>query len=133
MGASGRVFVTLSQMMGSLSTGVFVLDFDMGVGEGDLFQESIDGVLAFLVGPLNSIWFGSLGPIDVDFLLFFDHRLVFCHVDGKGDQVAGFLLEVLLVTTSGLPVVRFPYMPAALRIPIPCCPRVCLRAWNLDP
>ena len=26
-----------------------------------------------------------MGPIDVDFLLFFDHRLVFGHVDGKGD------------------------------------------------
>ncbi len=33
---------------------------------------------------------------------------------------------------TGLPVVNMPYMPAAL-MPIPCCPRLIRKRWNLDP
>src|SRR5215475_8021162 len=33
---------------------------------------------------------------------------------------------------TGLPVVSCPYMPAA-EIPMPCCPRLMRRRWNLEP
>ena len=34
--------------------------------------------------------------------------------------------------TTGLPVVSFPYMPAA-EMPMPCCPRLWESLWNFDP
>ena len=33
---------------------------------------------------------------------------------------------------TGLPVVSWPYIPAA-ETPMPCCPRCCFSVWNLEP
>ena len=47
-------------------------------------------------------------------------------------RCAGFPFPVFDRMMTGLPVVSWPYIPAAL-MPMPCCPRDCFRRWNFDP
>ena len=47
-------------------------------------------------------------------------------------KIQEFFSPVRVVMRMGFPVVRSPYMPAAL-IPMPCWPRLWRRRWNFDP
>ena len=69
-------------------------------------------------------------PLD---LLFFEHvGLVLARVDAQLDPARRAPLAGLRDDDDRLAGGQLAYRPAAL-MPIPCCPRDCLKRWNFEP
>ena len=105
----------------------------MGVGDGRLLQVLVDGSAALLVLALQLD--GDLGAavvLPLDLLLLQDAGLVLLGVDLHFEVVGGAFSPVREMIFTGLPVVSWPYMPAA-EMPMPCWPRLMRKRWNLEP
>ena len=138
LGGLGRQLVghAREDVLGAVLLGLrgHVGDLRVGVGERDLSDVGVDRVLAAAVGALElDLDARAVGLVPLDDVVALHLRLVasWCRSRARsgGRRCFG---PVRVVMTMGLPVVSWPYMPAAL-MPMPCWPRLWRRRWNFEP
>src|SRR4029453_16904705 len=110
-----------------------IRQLDVRVGDDGLLDVLVDGGAPLLVAPSTSMvtWVPRVESHSICFFSRISGSFFLVSI-WTSKKCAGVRALVREMIWTGLPVVSWPYMPAA-EMPMPCWPRLIRSRWNLEP